>query len=86
MASLTGVGPSLEKKLAKLGLRSLRDLLEHRPHRYESAVPERRIADLLAGEETAIAGEVRSVSVRRDRKSTRLNSSHTEQSRMPSSA
>jgi ATP-dependent DNA helicase RecG len=58
----------LEKKLAKLGLRSLRDLLEHRPHRYESAVPERRIADLLAGEETAIAGEVRSVSVRRPRR------------------
>jgi len=68
VASLTGVGPSLEKKLAKLGLRSLRDLLEHRPHRYESAVPERRIADLLAGEETAIAGEVRSVSVRRPRR------------------
>jgi ATP-dependent DNA helicase RecG len=58
----------LEKKLAKLGLRSLRDLLEHRPHRYEAAVPERRIADLLAGEETAIAGEVRSVSVRRPRR------------------
>ncbi len=68
MASLSGVGPSLEKKLAKLGLRSLRDLLEHRPHRYETAVPERRIADLLAGEETAIAGEVRSVSVRRPRR------------------
>ncbi len=68
VASLSGVGPSLEKKLAKLGLRSLRDLLEHRPHRYEAAVPERRIADLLAGEETAIAGEVRSVSVRRPRR------------------
>jgi ATP-dependent DNA helicase RecG len=65
---LSGVGPSLEKKLAKLGLRNLRDLLEHRPHRYETAVPERRIADLLAGEETAIAGEVRSVSVRRPRR------------------
>jgi ATP-dependent DNA helicase RecG len=68
VASLSGVGPSLEKKLAKLVLRSLRDLLEHRPHRYETAVPERRIADLLAGEETAIAGEVRSVSVRRPRR------------------
>jgi ATP-dependent DNA helicase RecG len=65
---LPGVGPALEKKLAKLGLRSVRDLLEHRPHRYEAAVPERRIADLLAEEETAIAGEVRSVSVRRPRR------------------
>jgi ATP-dependent DNA helicase RecG len=63
--SLPGVGPSLEKKLSKLGLRRIRDLLDHRPHRYEAAVPERPIADLLAGEEAAIAGEVRRVTVRR---------------------
>jgi ATP-dependent DNA helicase RecG len=62
---LAGVGPALTKKLAKLGLRTIRDLLEHRPHRYEAAVPERPIADLLAGEEAAISGEVRRVSVRR---------------------
>ncbi|HSS80386.1 MAG TPA: hypothetical protein VLK24_04225, partial [Gaiellaceae bacterium] len=55
VSSLQGVGPALEKKLAKLGLRTVRDLLEHRPHRYEAAVPERRIADLLAEEEAAIA-------------------------------
>jgi ATP-dependent DNA helicase RecG len=59
------VGPALTEKLAKLGLRTIRDLLEHRPHRYEQAVPERPIADLLAGEEAAIAGEVVRVSVRR---------------------
>ena len=65
MSSLAGVGPALTGKLAKLGLRTIRDLLEHRPHRYEQAVPERPIADLLAGEEAAIAGEVVRVSVRR---------------------
>ena len=70
--TLSGVGPALTKKLAKLGLRTIRDLLEHRPHRYEAAVPERRIADLLAGEESAIAGEVRSVSVRRPRRNLAL--------------
>ena len=63
--SLPGVGAALSKKLAKLGLRTIRDLLEHRPHRYEAAVPERPISGLLAGEEAAIAGEVRRVSVRR---------------------
>jgi ATP-dependent DNA helicase RecG len=68
VATLSGVGPALEKKLAKLGLRTVRDLLEHRPHRYESAVPERPIAELLIGEEAAISGEVRSVSVRRPRR------------------
>jgi ATP-dependent DNA helicase RecG len=65
VVSLAGVGPALQQKLAKLGLRRIRDLLEHRPHRYEQAVPERPIADLLAGEEAAIAGEVVRVSVRR---------------------
>ncbi len=65
LESLPGVGPALAKKLARLGLRTNRDLLEHRPHRYEAAVPERPISDLLAGEEAAIAGEVRRVSVRR---------------------
>jgi ATP-dependent DNA helicase RecG len=68
VSSLPGVGSAFEKKLGKLGLRTVRDLLEHRPHRYEAAVPERRIADLLAEEETAISGEVRSVSVRRPRR------------------
>ena len=68
VSTLTGVGPGIEKKLAKLGLRTVRELLEHRPHRYESAVPERPIADLLIGEEAAISGEVRSVSVRRPRR------------------
>ena len=68
VSTLSGVGPALEKKLAKLGLRKVRDLLEHRPHRYEAAVPERRIADLFAGEEAAISGEVLRVSVRRPRR------------------
>jgi ATP-dependent DNA helicase RecG len=68
VSSLHGVGPALSEKLAKLGLLTVLDLLKHRPHRYEAAVPERRIADLMAGEEAAIAGEVRRVSIRRPRR------------------
>jgi ATP-dependent DNA helicase RecG len=68
VSSLRGVGPELSKKLAKLGLQTVADLLRHRPHRYEAAVPERPIADLMAGEEAAISGEVRGVSVRRPRR------------------
>jgi ATP-dependent DNA helicase RecG len=64
--TLPGVGPVVSKRLAKLGLRTIRDLLEHRPRRYEAAAEEVRIADLLAGEEeVAIAGEVVKTSVRR---------------------
>ncbi len=68
METLPGVGPTVAKKLATLGLRTIGDLLGHRPHRYEAAAPEVRIADLLAGEEeVAITGEVVRTSVRRPR-------------------
>src|ERR687896_600047 len=59
---LPGVGPAVKKKLERLGLQTIGDLLGHRPFRYEEPVPERRIADLGRDEEVAIAGEVLSVS------------------------
>ncbi|HZR96198.1 MAG TPA: ATP-dependent DNA helicase RecG [Gaiellaceae bacterium] len=62
---LPGVGATLKRKLAKLGLVTLRDVLEHRPRRYESAVDEVPIAALGGPEEVAIAGEVLNVSARR---------------------
>ncbi|MEP6977925.1 MAG: ATP-dependent DNA helicase RecG [Thermoleophilia bacterium] len=63
--SLAGVGVSLRGKLAKLGLRTVRDLLEHRPFRYETAAPVRRIADLVPDEEVIVVGEVLDISERR---------------------
>jgi RecG-like helicase len=66
---LPGVGPAVTKRLGKLGLGTIADLLEHRPHRYEAAAEEVRIADLLAGEqEVAISGEVVRTSIRRPRR------------------
>ena len=62
---LPGVGATVRKRLAKLGLETVEDLLDHRPFRYERPVEEVRIADLPADEEVAIAGEVLSVSKRR---------------------
>ena len=38
--TLPGVGLSLRAKLAKLGLRTVRDLLENRPRDYQQAVGE----------------------------------------------
>ena len=63
--TLPGVGPTLKRRLAKFGLETVRDLLEHRPRRYESAVPEVAIAAVRAEEEVAIAGEVLNVNARR---------------------
>jgi ATP-dependent DNA helicase RecG len=69
--TLPGVGPSQRGKLAKLGLRTVRDLLEHRPRDYQQAVGETPISNLFGEEEAVIAGEVRRISIRPTRR--RLN-------------
>jgi len=62
---LSGVGPTVKKRLERLGLETLGDLLAHRPFRYEQPVPEVRMADLQADMDVAISGEVLSTSTRR---------------------
>src|SRR4029453_2095376 len=70
--TLPGVGPALRAKLAKPGLQSVRDLLEHRPRDYQQAVGETPISQLFGEEEAVIAGEVRRGSVRPTRGGGRL--------------
>jgi ATP-dependent DNA helicase RecG len=65
---LPGVGPTVKKRLAKLGLRTVGDVLQYRPRRYEPAVPERRIAELFGEDDAVIAGEVRSTRLQRARR------------------
>jgi ATP-dependent DNA helicase RecG len=63
--TLPGVGPAVKKKLERLGLATVGDLLLHTPFRYEQPVDELRIAELGGEDEVAIRGEVLSVSKRR---------------------
>ena len=44
--TLPGVGPAVKKKLERLGLATVGDLLLHTPFRYEQPVDELRIAEL----------------------------------------
>jgi ATP-dependent DNA helicase RecG len=64
---LPGIGAATAKRLHKLGLWTIRDLLEHRPRGYQRSVGESRIVDLFGEQEAVIVGEVRSVSLRRAR-------------------
>jgi ATP-dependent DNA helicase RecG len=68
LRSLPGVGATIAARLGKLGLATVRDLLEHRPRDYQRSVGESRIVDLFAEQEAVIVGEVRSVSLRRTRR------------------
>ncbi|HEX2288125.1 MAG TPA: ATP-dependent DNA helicase RecG [Gaiellaceae bacterium] len=65
---LSGVGPTVKRRLAKLGLGTVGDALEYRPHRYEPAAPERRITELFGEDEAVITGEVRSTRLQRARR------------------
>jgi ATP-dependent DNA helicase RecG len=63
--TLPGVGPTAARRLARLGLRSVGDVLAHRPRRYERPAPERTISELFGDEEAVIEVTVRRASGRR---------------------
>jgi ATP-dependent DNA helicase RecG len=67
---LPGIGAGVARRLAKLGLRGVGDLLRHAPFRYEPAAPERRIAELFGEEEATVEAVVRSTRKRRARRLT----------------
>jgi ATP-dependent DNA helicase RecG len=62
---LHGVGPTLVRRLAGIGLRTVGDLLFQRPRRYEEPAPSRRVSDLFGDEEAVLDVVVRSTSSRR---------------------
>jgi len=72
--SLPGVAATTQRKLGRLGLATVRDVLEHRPRRYETAADEVAIAALRQGEEVVISGRVLNVEKRpmRGRRRTRI--------------
>src|ERR1700741_2545735 len=74
LASLPGVAATTQRKLGKLGLSTVRDVLEHRPRRYETAADEVSIAALREGEEVVVTGRVLNVEKRpmRGRRRTRI--------------
>jgi ATP-dependent DNA helicase RecG len=59
-----GVGPKRSEDLARLGLRTVEDVLYYLPSRYEDRSKFTRIRDLKIGEPQAVKGEVASVSNR----------------------
>ena len=67
----TRLRPEQKKALAKLGVRTIRDLLYHFPARYESAGQTGTIAGVAAGADVTLYGTVRKPDIRRTWKSRR---------------
>jgi ATP-dependent DNA helicase RecG len=65
---LAGVGPAVKKRLEHLGLETVGDLVEYAPRDYQRPLAETPIAGLRPEEETAIAGTVRSATLRKARR------------------
>ena len=63
--------PDQKRALAKLGIRTIRDLLYHFPARYENAGPTGTIAGVIAGGEVTLYGTVRKPDIRKTWKSRR---------------
>ena len=72
METLPKVGPAVRGRLARLGLRTVGDLLAHRPRRYERPIEERSIRDLFGEDEAVIEGVVLGTSSRRGRGRLRI--------------
>jgi ATP-dependent DNA helicase RecG len=72
--TLPRVGPTVQKRLARLGLGTVGDLLYHRPRRYERPIDERPISQLFGADEAVIQGVVLAVSARRGRGRLRITS------------
>jgi ATP-dependent DNA helicase RecG len=66
------VGAAVRGRLAKLGLRTVADLLAHRPRRYERPIEERTIRDLFGEDEAVIQGVVLGTTSRRGRGRLRI--------------
>jgi len=64
---LPGVGPAVRGRLERLGLRTFGDLVGYRPRDYQRPLAETPIAEIPVDSETAIAGTVRSATLRRAR-------------------
>jgi ATP-dependent DNA helicase RecG len=63
--TLPGVGPAVRRKLGRLGIETIGDLLAHRPRRYETAAEERTISTLFGEDEAVLDVVVRRASGRR---------------------
>ena len=58
--TLNGVGPALARRLKRIGIERVGDLLWQRPRRYEEPVPAKRVSDLFGDEEAVIDVVVKS--------------------------
>ena len=59
------IGPAYLKRLKKLGIKTLKDLFFHFPHRYDDFTNLKKISEVKIGEEVTVQGEIKKINTRR---------------------
>lgn len=70
ITTLPGIGKTRAKKLEKLNIRTIYDLLYHVPFRYEDYTTIKQIVELRYGDEVTVAGVVQEISMYKSQKGT----------------
>jgi len=65
ITEITGIGPRFYKLIARLGIKTVRDLVFHFPVRYEDFSRIYKISDLEPGQYATVQGTVKDIDVRR---------------------
>jgi ATP-dependent DNA helicase RecG len=64
LIEISGIGPRFLQRLAKLGVKTVRDLIWHFPARYEDFSHIYKIAELEVGQQATVQGIVKEISLR----------------------
>ena len=59
--NISGIGPVYQKKLKKLGIKTIQDLLYYFPHRYEDFSNVISISQVKLNENVSIEGEIEKI-------------------------
>jgi len=58
---VSGIGPVFQKKLKRIGIRTIEDLLHHFPHRYEDFSNIRSISKIKINEQNCVLGRIKAI-------------------------
>ncbi len=75
---LSGIGPTQSRRLARLGIQTVRDMLYFFPRRYDDFSTLKTINHLEYGEEVTIMGRIREVTTRRSRSGSVITTATVE--------
>ncbi|MGH2545236.1 MAG: OB-fold nucleic acid binding domain-containing protein, partial [Ardenticatenaceae bacterium] len=70
VTEVPGIGTAKARRLERLGIQTIRELLYHAPFRYEDYTTMKQIAELMYGDEVTLAGVIQEIDVYKTKRGT----------------